>query len=73
MKSFTPFVLILVVLASGLFFAGCSTGQVRQITAEDAAKIALRKAEGKATPQEEKQLREFIEAKDATAAKEGRR
>ena len=73
MKSFTLSLLLWTFLAGGLFCAGCSNGQVRQITAEDAARIALRKAEGKATPQEERQLREFIEAKDATPDREGPR
>ena len=53
--------------------AGCGTAQHRQLSPEEAARIALRKAEGKATPDEEELLKKYIEATDAEGEEENRR
>ena len=45
---------------------GCGATSHKRIDAETAAEIALKKARGTATPEEEEALRQYIEGEDDT-------
>jgi len=55
-------------VAGLLVVGGCRASAARKVDSAEAAAIALKKAQGKATPEEEKALRHHIDAEETNEA-----